>query len=62
METYKPRSLGVFLRHMPEAEALRFLHDVVDVHQLERKLTKNFSGEKVVEEVRWVRFVCSIYG
>ena len=58
METYKPWSLLLLRRHMSEAEALRFLHDVVDVHQLERKLTQKFSGEKVVEEVRWVRFGC----
>ena len=50
----------MFLRHMSEAEALRLLHDVVDVHHLERKLKQNFSGEKVLEEVCWVRFVCGV--
>ena len=41
----------MLLRHMPEAEALRFLHDVVDVPQLESKLKRDFLGTKMLEEV-----------
>ena len=48
---YKVRSLELLLRHMPEAEALMFLHDVVDVSHLERKLKKGFPGKTLLEEV-----------
>ena len=41
----------MLLRHMPEAEALRFLHDVVDVPQLESKLKRDFLGTEMLEEV-----------
>ena len=44
----------MLLKHMPEVEAMRFLHDVVDVCHLERKLKQRFPGddEEVVKEVR----------
>ena len=51
LQEHKEPSLRVLLRHMPEAEALRFLHGVVDVSGLGRKLQKRYQGEKVVEEV-----------
>ena len=41
----------MLLKHMPEVNALQFLHDVVDVCHLDRKLKKNFPDGKVVEEV-----------
>ena len=53
LEWYKRPTLDVLLKHMSEVEAMRFLHDVVDVSQLEDKLKQNFpgDGDKVVEEV-----------
>ena len=60
LQRHKQPSLAVLLKHMPEVEAMRFLHDVVDVSQLEGKLKQNFpgDGEKVVEEVRLCVCVC----
>ena len=53
LQMYKRPSLDVLLKHMPKVEALRFLHDVVDLSQLEYKLKHDFSGdgEKVMEQV-----------
>ena len=57
LERHKEPSLDVLLKHMPEVEALRFLHDVADVCHLERKLKKNFPDGTVVEEVPLCVFV-----
>ena len=51
LQRHKRPSLDVLLKHMPEVEAMRFLHDVVDVSQVEGKLKQKFPGEKVVKEV-----------
>ena len=52
----------MLLKHMPEVEAMRFLHDVVDVSQLGGKLKRKFPGEKVVEEVCVCVCVCVCLG
>ena len=61
LQRFKRPSLDVLLKHMPEVEAMRFLHNVVDLSQLECKLKDtNFSGdgEKIVEEVRMYMCTC----
>ena len=47
-------------RVMPEAEAMRFLHGVVDMAELADKLKKRFldNGDMLVEEVRLCVCVC----
>ena len=54
-ERFKTPSLDVLKKYMREVEALRFLHNVVNLDELKCKLKgKNFpgNGEKIVEEVR----------
>ena len=65
LQRHKRPSLDVLLKHMPEVEAMRFLHDVVDVCHLESKLNQKFPGEKVMEEVcvcLCVRCACDCVG